>query len=252
MLVHLNYFSPPLGKSMGLHAVVPDARKPFPVVYLLHGLSDDYTIWQRRTGVERFADALGIGVVMLDGGKSFYCDCGVGAWERHILESVALVDRTFNTDARRTRRGIGGLSMGGYGAMKIGLRHPDIFGSAHSHSGALAIQEHLAAARKAGAGHEHAWVHDALRPLWPDLRLPAADDPFKLAIRPGRKPLLRIDCGTEDFLIEQNRAFHALLVRRKVAHEYEEHPGGHCWDYWDRHIQTALAFHARAFARKGR
>ncbi len=237
-LFHLHYWSAPLQKQCGAYAIIPDGDGPFRVVYQLHGLSDDYTIWLRRTSIERYAEKVGLMVVLLDGARSFYVDSpsGLGRYESHILESVAFIDRTFRTIPAPEGRAIGGLSMGGYGAMKIGLKSPDLFGSVASHSGALDVT---------------ALLDESLCPelpiIFPDGPR-AEEDPFTLAARPGRKPALYFDCGADDFLIEHNRRFHARLAELGVAHTYKEFPGTHCWEYWDKHISAALLFHARKLA----
>jgi len=229
-LFHIGYFSQSLAKQSGMFVVMPEIDPPFRAVYLLHGLSDDYTIWQRRTSIERYADRFGLMIVMPDGGRSFYCDQPYGNYEAHILETVRFIDRTFHTLNAPVGRGISGLSMGGYGAIKLGLKYPELFGSVAAHSSALDITR----------------IHDAehlrgifFTPPCPD------DDPFAMAARAGVKPAIRFDCGVDDFLIEENRRFHAHLQALGVAHTYAEYPGAHSWEYWDEHIVEALAFHVR-------
>jgi len=236
-LVQLNFSSQPLGKQSALYAALPQGRRDLPVLYLLHGLSDDYTTWLRRTSIERYAERFGVMVVMADGGRGFYTDAKhvPGAWESHLLAVVDLVDATLPTAARRQCRAIGGLSMGGYGAIKLALKHPERFGSAHSHSGSLDIADRL---------------REATNPDLPGIfgaTLDPAEDCFALAARRGAKPRLRIDCGVDDFLIGHSRRFHAHLTAVGVAHEYAEFPGAHEWEYWDRHIVAALEFHVRGF-----
>jgi putative tributyrin esterase len=244
----LHFLSPALSKACSMNVIFPESRAgspPFPVFYLLHGLSDDHTIWTRRTSIERYVSELPLIVVMPDGGRGFYSDAAQGpAYERHIIEDViGFVDRTFRTIAAREGRVIGGLSMGGYGAIKLALKYPDLFCSAVSHSGALGITRRP--------------VREDLRPEL--LRIfgpsPAGgpDDPFSLAekIDRARLPAIRIDCGVEDGLLEANRQFHQHLEKLGIPHEYEEFPGAHTWDYWDRHVQEAIAFHSRALGLKG-
>ncbi|HLV78652.1 MAG TPA: alpha/beta hydrolase family protein [Chthonomonadaceae bacterium] len=240
----LHYFSPALQKQTAANILLPEGEEatgPFCVFYLLHGLSDDHTIWQRRTSIERYVAGLPLIVVMPDGGRGFYTDAQEGmAYETAIVRDlVNYVDRMFPTKAERGGRCIGGLSMGGYGAIKLALKHPHLFGSANSHSGAM------------GFGH---------RPLDQDddrsvefRRIVGADpaggpnDLYSLAEKSDRKrgPALRIDCGTEDFLIDANRAYHRHLESLGFAHEYVEYPGEHDWAYWDLHVQEALAFHRK-------
>jgi len=227
-LLHIGYFSQSLVKQSGMFVAMPDIDPPFRTVYLLHGLSDDYTIWQRRTSIERYADRLGLMVVMPDGGRSFYCDLPYGKYEGHILETVRFIDRTFRTVDAPGGRGIGGLSMGGFGAMKLGLKYPELFGSVAAHSSALD-------AKRLHTSEDLRGIFPA--PLGPE------DDPFALAARAGVKPAIRFDCGADDFLIEENRHFHAHLQALGVPHTYAEYPGAHSWEYWDEHIVEALAFH---------
>jgi len=229
----------------GAMVVLPereDWRGPFPVFYLLHGLSDDYTAWSRRTSIERYVQDLPMIVVMPDGGRGFYTDAVAGfAYESAIVRDlIPFVDRTFHTDARREGRVIGGLSMGGYGSVKLALAHPDLFCSAVSHSGALGL------GGRPLEGHQE--IREELVRLFGPQPAGGPTDLYALAERVDRAllPALRIDCGTEDGLLEQNRGFHAHLDRLGIPHEYQEFPGAHTWDYWDTHVQEAIAFHARA------
>ena len=240
----LHYFSRALGMQTAASVLLPEGdehKPPFPVFYLLHGLSDDHTMWMRRTSIERYVGNLPLIVVMPYGGRGFYVDAREGfAYDRAIAgDLVSFIDRTFPTRAERGGRCIGGLSMGGYGAVKLALAHPDRFISANSHSGALAF------GHRSLAGEE---------PFNVEFRRVMGADPtggphdlFKLVetLDAAKRPALRIDCGTEDFLIGDNREFHAHLVHRNFRHEYEEFPGAHDWAYWDKHIQEAITFHRK-------
>lgn len=238
----LRYFSPALKKQTAANVILPEGEGmagPFPVFYLLHGLSDDHTIWHRRTSIERYVQGLPLIVVMPDGGRSFYTDAEQGfAYETAIIRDlIGYLDRIFPTKAERAGRCIGGLSMGGYGALRLALRFPEMFCSAVSHSGKL----------------------DFARETWGDPRaaeferivgknpLGGPNDLFALAEKVDRSllPALRIDCGTEDALLGCNRDFHAHLESLGIPHEYAEYPGGHDWAYWDTHVQEAIAFHVR-------
>src|SRR5439155_17396519 len=107
--------------------------------YLLHGLSDDYTNWVRRTRVEYYARELPLMIVMPDGYRGFYTNTDNGVpYARYIAEeTVAFVEKTFPAERSRAARFVGGLSMGGYGALRLALGYPTTFASANSHSGAL-------------------------------------------------------------------------------------------------------------------
>jgi len=239
----VQWFGESIGKATGMYVLLPEGRGPFPVLYLLHGLSDDHTIWQRRTSIERYAANLPLIIAMPDGHRSFYCNDprpGGCAYEDHIVRDVVgFVDRTFPTLARCTARAVAGLSMGGYGAVMLALRHPDVFGTACAHSAAFDF------AHRRGEGRADI---NALADVLP----PGSYDCFALAeahARGGAPLALRFDCGTEDPLLEGNRRFHEHLDRLRVPHVYAERRGGHTWDYWDAHVRQTLSFvlrHVRA------
>ncbi len=137
----LNFFSSSLRKQTAFNIILPEIEGhngPFPVFYLLHGLSDDYSMWQRKTSIGRYVQMLPLIVVMPDGGRGFYCDAEEGfAYESAIVRDlIPFVDRMFHTVAEKRGRCIGGLSMGGYGALKLALKFPELFASANGHSGA--------------------------------------------------------------------------------------------------------------------
>ena len=222
--------------------IIPQGKPgPWPVFYLLHGLSDDHSMWTRRTSIERYVEGLPLMVVMPDGGRGFYTDAADlprSKYESLIAQDlIGFVDATFPTKASRDGRVIGGLSMGGYGALKIALHRPDLFCAAVSHSGAVQW------------GHEPVsedpedWRRE-FRPILGAAPQGGPNDILALAEKIDRAilPALRIDCGTEDFLIDDNRALHRHLEALGIPHEYAEHPGGHDWAYWDQHIQDSLRF----------
>ena len=243
--IQAQFWSPALTKQAGLYVILPDVgRPPFPVFYLLHGLSDDHTIWHRRTRIEWYVRELPLIVVMPDGFRGFYTDNAEGPpYGRYMTQDViGFVERSFPAARKRSARCIGGLSMGGYGSIRLALAHPELYVSATSHSGAF-----------------HPFREDPRHPAAEFRRIfgrnaaGTAHDPFHLAKRckqRGLLPRLRIDCGVDDFLIQQNRDFHAHLVKLAIPHEYEEFAGMHEWGYWDLHVREALRFHARALKLK--
>ena len=236
---HLNQ-NTVLGKMTSFTAIVPDDKPgPFPVLYLLHGLSDDHTAWTRRTSLERYVDGLPLIVVLPNGERSFYTDSQSNpkaAFETYLVRDlVGFVDRTFRTLPTREGRVLAGLSMGGYGAVKLALKYSGTFCAAVSHSGAVGFGR-----RTFDAGSEWAAIMGENARGGPN-------DIFALAESVDRSqvPALRIDCGVDDFLVEENRALDAHLTALGLPHEYEEHPGGHDWVYWDAHIQDTLKFFGR-------
>ena len=239
----LHFHSPALAKACSMTVLVPEGSvgtPPFPVCYLFHGLSDDHTSWARQTSLERYVAGLPLIVVMPDGGRGFYCDAvGGPAYERYLLDDViGFVDRTFHTMPERQGRVIGGLSMGGYGAVKLALKYPQLFCSAVAHSAALDVRRRI----------ERPEIAEEMRRIFGPAPGGGPDDPYALAATMDHRllPALRLDCGLEDGLLEENRAFHRHLEQLGIPHEYAEFPGAHTWDYWDHHVQEAIAFHQRA------
>lgn len=239
----IDYFSRSLQKASAFNIVFPDnpdVPRPWSVFYLLHGLSDDHTIWHRRTSIERYVEGKPLVVVMPDGGRGWYTNAKEGfAYEDDLIKDVVgLIDRTFPVKAERAGRCIGGLSMGGYGAVKVGCKHHEMFCSVNSHSGAVGIAHDPERAKSLGP---------EFRRIFGEELTDGPEDPYAIVktVDHGRLPAMRIDCGRDDFLLDQNRAFHAHLDSLHIMHEYEEFPGAHNWEYWDLHVREALAFHLR-------
>jgi S-formylglutathione hydrolase FrmB len=237
----MRYFSQSIEKQDNLQVVLPDGEGPFPVLYLLHGLSDDCTMWLRQTRLERYASGRRMIIVMPDTHRFWYVNDprpGGLRYEDHIVHDVVgTVERTFHAVRNPNGRAVAGLSMGGYGAVMLALRHPRIFSAAVSHSGALGFA-------RAGKTFDRSDLDSMAAALQGQ-----GYDLFELARQRAeeRLPALRLDCGTEDGLIEHNREFHGLLQDLGVKHEYEEFPGGHDWDYWDAHVPQTLDFIQRHF-----
>ncbi len=229
-----------LQKMMNLSVIWPENQVgPFPVLYLLHGLSDNHSAWMRLSHIEKYVRDLPLIVVMPDGGRGFYCDAkdaSKSQYETYIARDVInFVDNAFNTVPDRRGRVVAGLSMGGYGAMKFALKYPTMFCAAVSHSGALGFGHNL---------RDDENLNLEFAQILGSKPRGGADDLYALAEKIDREqlPALRIDCGVDDFLIEDNRAFCKYLQEQKIAHEYQENPGAHTWEYWDLHIQDSLQF----------
>jgi len=217
--------------------LLPDAATPpYSTFYLLHGLSDDHTAWMRRSRIEVYAAKYPMIIVMPDGGRGFYTNHEKGPqWAKHMAEELpAMIERTFPAKTTAKGRCIGGLSMGGYGALRLALGYPGRYNSANSHSGAVMngtkpqdIPERVLIYGVDPSNSDHDLLTLARR-----------------AKSIGQLPKIRIDCGVDDFLLPDNRQFHQSLLDMGIEHQYEEFPGVHDWDYWDLHVREALAFHA--------
>jgi len=231
-------------RQIGVGSAAEPSRQTFPTLWLLHGLSDDHTIWLRRTSIEGYSAANGFAVVMPAASRSFYQDMAGGPryWTFLTEELPALCRRWFPLSPAREDNFVAGLSMGGYGALRMGLARPDRYAAAASLSGALDLNRRLR-----DAGNESSRVSKA---EWADIFGPAltvegtdADLWFlanRVAASSGPKPSLFLTCGTEDELLKDSREFRQHLDSVHYKCTYEEHPGMHEWGYWDRHIQRVL------------
>jgi len=233
-----------IGRMSQFKAIVPEGKKgPFPVLYLLHGLSDDHTAWTARTSLERYVESMPLIVVMPNGHRSWYTNAAGKPnenFETYIVsELVSFVDATFPTIPTAQGRALAGLSMGGYGAVKLAVKNPDLFCAAHSFSGALDM-----ASRQGGA--EDAWSRE-LNLIFGNHLTDGTEDIFAIVKNTPKPalPAISFDCGIDDFLIEHNRKLHAHLDKLDIAHIYQEYPGDHNWQYWDLHIQDALPWIAK-------
>ena len=252
-VLHCDFFSDVLGLSTSMTVILPqrtsaqiglrgavrdpgESDRGHPVLYLLHGLSDDHTTWLRRTSIERYVAPLGLAVVMPQVHRSFYTDQVHGNRYRTFLvdELPGVVDEFFRVSRRREDTFVAGLSMGGYGALTWALGRPDRFAVAASLSGALDVE----GLRRSGS---HPGVlADAFgdRPL-----RGTPDDPTWLLgqVEPAALPQLYVCCGTDDPLVAQNRAFAEACAARGAAVRTDFGPGAHEWGYWDARIQDVLS-----------
>lgn len=244
--LELRYFSQALQKHTTANVILPEVGEPpYPTLYLLHGLSDDHTAWARNTSIERYVSNLPLIVVMPDGGRGFYLDAAQGFKFATAIgtELPERIERTFPALRSREGRALAGLSMGGYGAAYLALSRPERFCAAASLSGAVSFGHTLTGRDGKPQSDEF------LRILGTDY-VGGSSDLWHLAtaVPPETLPALYFNCGTEDFLFENNRDFHTHLTAKNVPHEYAEHPGEHNWAYWDEHIQGALRFVLSAMA----
>lgn len=202
-------------------------------LYLLHGLSDDNSIWMRRTSIERYAQDYGIFVVMPDGAKSFYTDMKYGMkYYTYISHELPkLIADMFNVSEKREDNYIAGLSMGGYGALKIALKNSGSFCAA---AGLSSVAD----------PEKQTCFNDTFVPIFGEnTSIPDSDSLFKLAEKHADdtdKPRLFMGIGTEDWLYEGNVKLKEHFERLGYDLTYRESAGVHCWELWDEYIQHAL------------
>lgn len=218
----------------------------YPVLYLLHGLGGHYGDWVTRTNLADYASQYRMIVVTPEGNDGWYTDSvsnGNGKYESYILrELMPDVQKRFRTIESRYGRGIAGLSMGGYGAIKFGLKSPGTFAFAGSLSGALSTTSWTEEDLKNLQSIRDS-VFGVFGPIGSETR--KANDIFEItrglsAGRVAALPYIYIDCGTEDFLISNSTQFAALLREKKIPHEFRELPGDHNWPYWDQQVREVL------------
>jgi S-formylglutathione hydrolase FrmB len=232
-------------------------QRRYPVLYLLHGLMGSANDWvSERARLAEHAAPYPFIIVAPEGRNAWYTDSATApadGFESYVVrELIPDIDARFRTLASREGRAIAGLSMGGYGSLKFGLKYPTLFAFAGSMSGALGAASWLPDEKLP------AFVRPSIERVYgpagePDNETRKANDIFRLVreLTPERVkglPFLYLDCGTEDFLIGDNRNFSALLIEKKVAHEFRQLPGGHTWPYWDRQVQEILRLAAQRLA----
>jgi putative tributyrin esterase len=218
----------------------------YPVLYLLHGWAGHYTDWITRTNVADYAAQYRLIVVMPVGNDSWYVDsAGVPTdrYETYILkELIPDVDKRFPTIQARYGRAVAGLSMGGYGAIKYGLKYPSTFVFAASMSGAFGVT-HYTQDEMGGSNWEP--FLKIFGPVGSETR--KANDVFEITrnltdARVASLPYFYFDCGTEDAgrHVNANRELSQLFLEKKIPHEYRELPGDHSWGYWDQQVREVL------------
>ena len=246
-----HFFSETLALSVSAHILIPQvaAKKPrtlHPTLFLLHGLSDDHTIWMRRTSIERYAAARNLAVVMPAVGRSYYQDMASGPryWTYLSEELPAIMRSFFPLSEERADNFTAGLSMGGYGALRLALANPKKFAAAASFSGALDYVRRLRESGNAASRiNKTEW--DSVAGPGANAAGSTSDLNFlakRVANGTGPKPAVWLSCGTEDDIIPDSRAFHRHLDAVGYPHHYEEDSGGHEWAFWDRQIERAIAW----------
>ncbi|MDQ5846312.1 MAG: esterase family protein [Acidobacteriota bacterium] len=247
-----------LGRTIGYQILYPvkyeypeNRGKRFPVVYLLHGLTGHSTNWLEKTKIALYATHYDFFIVMVEGGNGWYTDSATvpaDKYESYILrELIPDVEKRFRVSTQREGRAIAGLSMGGYGAIKFGLKYPEMFAMAASMSGAFGAASWTEKELK-DPGVIRDSVLQAFGPAESPTR--AANDIFKLAREVAAKkttplPYLYFDCGIEDFIFDESRALARLFLELKIPHEYRQLPGTHSWTYWDAQVQEILKLAAK-------
>jgi len=251
----MKYHSDALGMGVSVNIVLPEsantmigmqasAKGEYKTLYLLHGLSDDHSIWMRRTSIERYASKYNLAVVMPGVGRSWYTDMANGAgYLTFVGKELPGKCQSFfrGMSDKREDNIVAGLSMGGYGAIKVALTYPERFGLCASLSGALDVSKLDRLGSLAELRGIFGYELNSAEEL-----AGSAHDVFAIAEARAKKglefPRLYMWCGSDDYLLDNSQRFHKLLEELGIPHTYEESEGCHAWEWWDLHIQDALEY----------
>lgn len=272
--------APSVDREMRFSLVLPadyhTSNKCYPVLYMLHGYGGYHLGWI-DDGIADQAAAYDLIVVVPDAGNSWYANWAVSTdgkknnWHDYIVKDiVGYVDSHYRTIPKRAGRAIGGLSMGGYGAVTLGLKNPDMFCSVASHSGALAHGAKYREKVEKGEpvspfGPRPDWMADFDVPNFGtyEERSPRGDiittleqgdaiDPFKLVLKvpEDKRPDIYIGCGRDDFLFDTFNNFGKHLRDNNITHTYRVSDGWHKHEYWAREVQYSLTHQYQVILKK--
>ena len=250
VICQTRFFSEALGMQTEMNVILPQRRSPrpdgkFPVLYLLHGMSGDSMSWLQLTNIERYVDGLDLAVVMPSAQMSWYVNMSClgrygGYFDFISAELPSTVRLLFpQISGEREDNFCAGLSMGGYGAMNIGLNAPDRFCAVASLSGAVDMA-HRDVDNLTSDGESY-WISIfGQREDFAKSRFDLVSQAEKLVKSGQPLPKIYMWCGTEDFLLDQNRTMRDALMKNGYDLTYEESHGDHSWRYWDDKIRTVL------------
>lgn len=249
-----------MAREMPYRVIVPtsytDPKKSgdrYPVLYLLHGLFGHFDNWTDKAKVAEYAGNYDFIIVTPEGGDGWYTDSATvqnDKYESYIVkELIPEIDKKFRTVPNREHRAIAGLSMGGYGAIKFGLKYPEMFSLVGGFSGALDGPLR---------GQDHKNWRPSIMSVFggDDSQIRKDNDVYRLVRNVtvesvNRLPFIYLDCGTEDVVnFQNNRDFAGLLLEKKIPHEYRELPGAHTWTFWDEQVQEFLRVAERKLPKK--
>lgn len=257
-LIQADFFSEALMRTVTIQAVIPvdkisepgtkkREKKPFKTLYLLHGIYGNYTDWVTGTRIMRWAQDRNLAVVLPSGENHFYIDCEKSNefYGKFIGEELVRVTRElFPLSDKREDTFIAGLSMGGYGAVRNGLKYHHTFGCIAGLSSAFILEKALRS--EEGENNPLIERRSYYESVFGDLsRLRGSDKDYKaLALRlkkEGAKiPKIYLACGLDDFLLQENLDYRDFLEKNEIEVTFETGPGNHEWDFWDTYMKKVL------------
>lgn len=255
-LIQVNFISKSLSRTVPIQVILPVDKffnhskqqqedKPFKTLYLLHGIFGNYTDWVTNTRIQKWAEAKNLAVVMPSGDNAFYVDdpdSGNLYGEFIGKELVEITRRMFPLSHKREDTFIGGLSMGGYGAVHNGLKYHETFGYIATLSGALHLFEEKVVREVA---KEHRFVGDPEEAIKSDKNPRVLLEKIKKLQKTDPTvsfPKIYQTCGTEDWLYEANCLYRDVFRKYGIDLTWDARPGKHDWDFWDETIQDVLAW----------
>jgi putative tributyrin esterase len=240
----VTFHSAALDRDMPYRAMLPAEIAPgqkFPVVYLLHGGGGGFHDWSNYSSVTQYAER-GLILIMPEGNSSYYTNSADHPQDRYedyiVHDLIADVERRFPALAGRANRAIAGPSMGGFGAVVLSLKHPDLFVFAAGMSSALDVPSRQFSIKRVGQWRQHSaifgpWKSQSRRESDPYILVRSAD--------PEKVPYLFLTCGEQEGLLSANKKFASMLQARHFHYEFQTAPGGHDWNQWDRHLPALFA-----------
>ncbi len=242
------FFSEVLGMQTKMNVLIPQredgAHLTCPVLYLLHGMSQDYTAWLRNSLIERYVEQYGFVAIMPDAGLGWYTDMkyGFAYWTFLTQELPAVCHHFFpQLSNKREDTFVAGLSMGAYGALKCGILCADKYSAVGAFSAPPDILHHMR--NETFPAEEHALMHDifgteeeyrgSINDLYAQALIHAAD---------ALKARIYMSCGTEDIFLTQSRTMYDALTAAAYDVTYHETSGDHNWDFWNAEIENFLKF----------
>lgn len=251
--IQLSFFSRTLIVSTNVNVILPESSQGIgietsgkeqelpKVLYLLHGYSDDHSTWMRRSSIERYAAEHNLAVIMPFVNHSYYCNEVHGGryWDFVSEELPAVVQHFFRVSDKPEDTYVAGLSMGGYGAMRLAITYPERFAAAGSFSGSVDLVYRISEMDESGTRDWNG--------IFGDMELENSDIDLMYLMKKNssvpNKPRLYVSCGTADFLYPLHKRFvPALKENGWNVTNYEEPDAVHEWGFWDRQIKTFIDF----------
>ncbi|HEV7522071.1 MAG TPA: alpha/beta hydrolase family protein [Candidatus Angelobacter sp.] len=242
-MIDVTFHSAGLNRDVPYRAILPANIPPnqkLPVIYLLHGGGGGFRDWSNYSDVAGYTER-GLILVMPEGNSSYYTNSADHPQDRYedyiVHDLIADVQQRFPVAADRSHRGIAGPSMGGFGAIVLALKHPDLFIFAGGLSSALDVPSRPFSIKRIGQYRQHSsifgpWGSQSRR----------ASDPFVLirSAAPAQAAYLFLTCGDQEGLLATNRRFATMLQARHFRYEFKTVPGSHDWNQWNRDVPDLM------------